>query len=351
MRTRRALSNKSGPTTRTYTSLAPPPLPPITTPPPLPPLSPLTTYVRVRRCTTEKANTAVGTAGYFIKSVGLVGVCQALGYMWRPTSATGGEYGSYSATNCASGTYTPTETFSYSTTTTKNCVTNSGKFYTYKTVFADATATKVGVDFEVEDSQTCASPEWQGAPLVNVCTEIKTSGISMGGFKFLPVAAGDLATGGMSAEKSVVYLQFLAADCTGVAHTLEWGGVYSTGCADTSKTFNSWKVRHSLHATRAFSTFSCSPLLIRLLFSHHSSAMTKLARSTPAARSPLPSAPPPSPSPLRAPCSSRRKAPRETSTTAVCRRYERKVWVHENVRNQRSAPERAQTPRLSPDER
>jgi hypothetical protein len=251
-----------------------------------------------------------------------------------------------------SGTYTPTKTFSYSTTTTKNCVTDSGKFYTYKTVFADETATKVGVDYDSVNDQTCAAPQWQKAPLVNVCTGIRShSGMFYGTFKFLPMAAGDLATGGMSAEKSVVYQEFLAKDCTGLPFVSVWGGVYSTGCADTSKTANNWKVRHSLHATRASSAFSCSPLLIRLLFSHHSSAMTKLARSTAAARSPLPSAPPPSPSPLRAPCSSRRKAPRETSTTAVCRRYERKVCVHENVRNQRSAPERAQTPRLSPDER
>ena len=41
---------------------------------------------------------------------------------------------------------------------------------------------------------------------------------------------------------------------------------------------------HSLHATRASSTFSCSPLLIRLLFSHHSSARTRPAPFTPGSR-------------------------------------------------------------------
>ena len=202
--------------------------------------------------------------------------------MWRPTSATGGEYGSYVANDCTSGAYTPTKTFSYSTTTTKNCVTDAGKFYTYKTAFADATPTKVGVDYDLVNDQTCAAPQWQKAPLVNVCTELKAYGsTTIGNFKFWSVAAGDLATGGMSAEKSVVFQTFGAGDttCTAMVVATTWGGVYSTGCADTSKTANNWKVRHSLHATRASSTFSCSPLLIRLFFSHHSSAMTQLARS------------------------------------------------------------------------
>jgi len=231
----------------------------------------------VRRCTTEKAD----TEGFFTKSVGLVQVCLPSAYTWLSTSATGGNYGSYAGTACGSGTYTPTKTFLYSTTTTKNCVTDSGKFYTYKTVFADETATKVGVDYDLMDDQTCAAPQWQKSPLKMTCTELKVAGVTIGNFKFMPVAAGDLATGGMSAEKSVVFQTFGATDttCAGTVVATTWGGVYSTGCADTSKTANNWKVRHSLHATRASSTFSCSPLLIRLLFSHHSSAMTQLARS------------------------------------------------------------------------
>ena len=252
--------------------------------PPSPPLSPLTTYVRVRRCTTEKADDIYK---YIIKEARLVGVCGVSTQSSFPTSATGGVYGTYSGLTCGAGTWTVSETFSYSTTAAKNCVTKSGKFYTYKTVFADETVTKVGVDLDVLNPITCAAPYWQKTPLTGVCTEVTVLGSQFGNVKFLPLAAGDLATGGMSASKSVMYIKFANGDTTcATTVSMAWGGVYgTTGCADISgPPTENWKVRHSLHATRASSTFSCSPLLIRLLFSHHSSARTRPAPLTPCSR-------------------------------------------------------------------
>jgi len=208
-------------------------------------------------CTTEKAD----SIGYFTKTAGLPGLCLSSQHTWTSTSATGGVYGFWSGSTCGAGTWTALETFLYSTTAAKNCLTKSGKFYTYKTVFADATVTKVGADYDLINDVTCAAPQWQGAPLTGVCTNMETLGSTDFYVKFLPMGAGALATGGMSASKSVVVLKYAMADttCAGIP-TANWGGVYGTGCADTSKTISNWKFCENA-ACPAYTGFATSAKL------------------------------------------------------------------------------------------
>lgn len=211
-------------------------------------------------CTTEKADDIYK---YIIKEARLVGVCGVSTQSSFPTSATGGVYGTYSGLTCGAGTWTVSETFSYSTTAAKNCVTKSGKFYTYKTVFADETVTKVGVDLDVLNPITCAAPYWQKTPLTGVCTEVTVLGSQFGNVKFLPLAAGDLATGGMSASKSVMYIKFANGDTTcATTVSMAWGGVYgTTGCADISgPPTENWKFCENA-ACPAYTMFATSAKL------------------------------------------------------------------------------------------
>ena len=52
---------------------------------------------------------------------------------YRPTSATGGEYGVWSSPSDCTGTFTATTTFTYKTSATVNCVTITGTTTTYHT--------------------------------------------------------------------------------------------------------------------------------------------------------------------------------------------------------------------------
>ena len=172
-------------------------------------------------------------------------LCGASDQMYKVVSPSGGESGFYfygTAGQECTGTFVRSFSFEYSTTAVKNCVTANGNFFTYKAVFADSSVTKVGVDFDVANDATCAEPQFQAAAITGACTEIVAAGSTIAYVKFYPLAAGVLADGGMSAEKSVaVFLwQPGTGACTGPGAG-QWGGVYSTGCADTDKTAFNWK--------------------------------------------------------------------------------------------------------------
>ena len=191
-------------------------------------------------CATVKAGTYKVFGSY---TCGLSAHGFTLGY--RPTSATGGEYGVWSSPSDCTGTFTATTTFTYKTSATVNCVTITGTtptYHTYQTIFPDTTATKVGVDQDLLDDTTCATPQWQGAPLTGACTTATIAGSSFY-YKFYPLAAGVLADGGFSASKSVAYAQWTSsATCAGHPDLSYWGGVYSsTSCADTDVTMVNWK--------------------------------------------------------------------------------------------------------------
>ena len=156
---------------------------------------------------------------------------------YRPTSATGGEYGVWGSGSDCTGSFSPISAFTYKTDTAVNCVTQSTNYYyTYQAIFPDTTATKVGVDQNVLDDTTCATPYWQGAPLTGVCTAAVLAGSTTSvGYKFYPLAAGVLADGGFSASKSVAYAEWYQdTTCAGAPSAAYWGGVYPlTDCSDT----------------------------------------------------------------------------------------------------------------------
>jgi hypothetical protein len=104
-------------------------------------------------------------------------------------------------------------------------------YHTYQTIFGDTTATKVGVDQDLSNPTTCATPEWQGAPLTGACTTATIAGSSFY-YKFYPLAAGVLADGGVSASKSVAFAQWTSsATCAGAPDLSYWGGYSSTSCS------------------------------------------------------------------------------------------------------------------------